>query len=79
MTGCESLSLSFSGVSFRMMLSQLLKNRDVLTRAVIKRQISTNPFCVSIGTGQEVDGYFSTLAVECAVVILGEHRGDRLV
>lgn len=42
------------------------------------RQITTNLFSVSVGTGQVVDGYFSTLGVECAVVI-EEHKGHRLV
>lgn len=42
------------------------------------RQISTNPFCVSLGTVQEVAGYFSTLGEECAVVIK-EHREHGLV
>ncbi len=42
------------------------------------KQITTNPFSVSVGTVQEVGGYFSTLGVECAVVI-EEHKGHGLV
>lgn len=42
------------------------------------RQITTNPFSVSVGSVQEVDGYFSTSGVECAVVI-EELRGHGLV
>lgn len=44
----------------------------------LMRQMTTNLSCVSLGTVQEVDGYFSTSGVECAVV-LGEHRRHRLV
>lgn len=44
----------------------------------LMRLMTANPFSVPVGRVQEVDGYFSTLGVECAVVI-EEHRGHRLV
>lgn len=56
-----------------------LSTQDILFLSELLWQKTTYPLSVSLGTVQEVDGYFSTLSVECAVVILGEHRGHRLV
>lgn len=44
----------------------------------LRDKLPPTRFPVSLGTVREVDGYFSTLAGECAVVI-EEHRGHRLL
>ncbi len=79
MTESERMTTSFSGVTFQTRLVVLvtgLSFQDVLSLSGKMRQITTNPFSVPVGTVQEVDGYFSTSGVECAVVI-EEHRGHR--
>lgn len=74
--GISENGKELSDVTFRKSF-RFKSHDDISFLNMVIRQTTTHPFPASLGTVQEVAGYFSTSGEECAVVT-EEHREHRL-